>query len=168
MSSDDRFAPSVAPVKDPAGAHGPARPRVVTVSLLLLWLGCLLSSALGVYFVLTEPMPNPEDLSSPGIVTAGSMAAIFALEALLYLMIARRANWVRWTLLLLTVLGYAAFLAMPGDDVDMWMAESIVEAVSDVISAAGTALLFTPAASRWFKHGRGEDGQQGRAPAAAP
>ncbi len=145
-----------------------ARPRSVSLALVLLAAALVLSVVATVIILVTFLRDPPPDLAVDGgnpvlLVWLGVFAvlliAVFAVPVVLLVAIARRKRWAVWVYLALIVLGSLPLRSDPRVDADRsasWMAVSVL---MWGLEAAAFVLLFRSPSRSWF--GAGDSSRAG-------
>ena len=115
-----------------------APPRART-AIILLWVSILLT--------LTQTIVY--DLLSGSFAT-GAVAVVLAIYGLVIFRASRRHNWARYVLLVWTVLGLAFYLSSFHSDAQPWW-DSVLDIASFAIEIVAIYMLFTNAASQWYR-----------------
>lgn len=117
------------------------RPRSVTLATLAMSVALLLGMA-----ILNFGWRVPEVAGAAFVIVGG---LIFAT--------ARRQNWARWVLAILTVLVSCMTWSLIRIQLTFGIVVPMATVAQLALEAAGLYLLFRPAAGRWFRHlGTGE------------
>jgi hypothetical protein len=95
------------------------------------------------FFAYALLQPSPSLL---GRLLAWTIAGL--LLFLLFRALLRGANWVRWLLLAVVVIGVLAWPSRASQFHEPW--QRVVYMVQVIVQAGATALLFFPASNRWF------------------
>jgi len=139
-----------------------ARPRSVSVALVLLGVGIVLSlvgSALLMVSLFRGPPPEfAGEFGNPVLrvwlgVFAVLLVALSALPVVLLVAIARRKQWAVWVYLALIALGFLAQLSDPGQLADGGLPEIAVSVLMWGLQATAFVLLFSRPSRAWFDSG---------------
>ncbi len=152
--TENPYAPPTSQVADVEPGKPLPRPRAVNLAIQLFWISVVIT--LPLWFV-----DGDAETSEPGIFLALVVGWVFALALMAFTIwvivsIGRARNWARITYVVLAVLGWLFLISeLPGLFAMPWYYWSgyLANAALDV---AIVVLLFTPAASAWFRaRGRG-------------
>jgi hypothetical protein len=142
--TDNRYAPPVALVSEIADKPLPARPRPVAWAIRLLWA----STALSVLPSVAEILQTPT--AAHLLFGLLSQAVAIAFACYLYVCVGRGRNWARIVLLVLVALNTAVVALVPAARSGSTF-EQVFMLLNTACDIASMALLFTPAASAWFR-----------------
>ncbi len=126
--------------------NDPAIPPQVRQAITLLWTAQLLGV---VDIVLTLMDPDLDLAGHTGFFLVISVIVLFALYAALIIFAAKRKNWARITLLVLTIVTTTAFVWMPSEALDPWWTVALSWLIS-ILEIVALFWMFTGAGARWY------------------
>ena len=115
-----------------------APPRART-AIILLWVSILLTL---IQTILSDLLSGSSAISA--------VVVVLAIYGLIIFRASRRHNWARYALLVWTVLGAAVYLTNFQSDAQPWW-DSLLAIVSFAIEIVAIYMLFTDAASQWYR-----------------
>ncbi len=140
-----------------AAAALPDAPTSVKYASLLLWAVTLLSLfELPFLFSDLDPITAEIDSWMQGVllVLTGLNGLFFVVYGLLIYFASRKKNWARWALLIWLIVGavviFVLVLVFPPEQPEPLLT-TLFDCLLTIIEALGTCLLFTKAATNWYR-----------------